>query len=121
MVPDLLGTDQPERRILREPLGIVHIFVFRQPAVNRLPDQVGQSELCVLAPGVSQVRRDEVAESQTFIQLPHQDQATVGGNPPSLEVGLPGSAKGELEGLVWFLTPLAWISGVPSPRSHAQE
>ncbi len=36
-IPILLGTDQPERRILGELLGIVHILVARQATVHGLP------------------------------------------------------------------------------------
>jgi len=34
---DFLGADEPERRVLREPLSVVDILVARQPAVYRLP------------------------------------------------------------------------------------
>jgi hypothetical protein len=37
--------------------------------------QVRKGQLCVLPPGVGQVLFDEFAESQTFVQLPHQNQA----------------------------------------------
>jgi hypothetical protein len=37
-IPDLLRADQAEGRILRQPLCIVHIFVSRQAAVDRVPD-----------------------------------------------------------------------------------
>jgi hypothetical protein len=33
---------------LREPFGVVHVFVARQAAVHRLPKQVRQGELFVL-------------------------------------------------------------------------
>src|SRR5208283_5483158 len=41
---------QPKGRILRESLGVVHILIPRQSAVYRLPHQVGQRQLGVLAP-----------------------------------------------------------------------
>jgi hypothetical protein len=50
------------------------------------------------------VLRDELAESQTFVQLAHQGQAAVGGDSRSLEIDLPASVEGELKGLVWLLT-----------------
>jgi hypothetical protein len=46
--PDLLGTDQSERRILREPLGIVDILIARDAAVDRLAEQIGEWKLGVL-------------------------------------------------------------------------
>ena len=52
-LPYLLRADQPEGRILREPRGVVHILIPRQAAVYRLPHQVGQRQLGVLAaPGI---------------------------------------------------------------------
>jgi hypothetical protein len=39
-LPDLLETGQPERRILREPLGIVDILSAGHPAVNGVAQQV---------------------------------------------------------------------------------
>jgi hypothetical protein len=45
---DLFGTDQPERRILREALGIVYILIACYPTVDGLAQQVGQRKLCVL-------------------------------------------------------------------------
>src|ERR1700730_18537154 len=41
-IPDLLRADQPKRRILRQPLGVVHIFVSRQPTVDGLSQQIGE-------------------------------------------------------------------------------
>ena len=48
--------------------------------------------------------RDELAESQTFVQLAHQRQAAIGGDSRSLGTDIQGSVKGELKGLVWLLT-----------------
>jgi len=47
-IPSLLGTDQPERRILREPLDIVDILIARDAAVDGLEQQVRQRKLRVL-------------------------------------------------------------------------
>ena len=83
---DLLRADQPDGRVLREPLGVVDILVARQPAVYRLPHEVGQRQLRVLCAVVGQVTLDEFAEPQAFIQLTHQEQAAVGSHPRPLEV-----------------------------------
>jgi hypothetical protein len=37
---------------------------------------------------VRQVLFDEFAEAQTFVQLPHQNPATIGGDPRSPEIDL---------------------------------
>ncbi len=42
------GTDQPERRILREPLGVVDILIARHPAIDGLAQQVRERKLRVL-------------------------------------------------------------------------
>ena len=81
-IPDFLRPDQPEGRILREPLGVIHILVARHAAVDRLTEQVGQRDLSVLAaPRVAQVLGDEFAQTQPLIQLAHQNQATIRGDP----------------------------------------
>jgi len=36
------GLDQPERRILRQPLGIIDILITRDAAVDGLPKQIGK-------------------------------------------------------------------------------
>jgi len=48
-IPNLLGPDQPERRILREPLGVVDVLIACDAAVDRLAQQVRQWELRVLS------------------------------------------------------------------------
>ena len=80
-LPDLLRADQPERRILREPFRVVHVFVSRQSAVDGLPQQVSQRQSNVLAPRIGQVLFDEFTEAQTFVQLPNQDQAAIQSHP----------------------------------------
>jgi hypothetical protein len=40
--PDPFRTDQPEGRVLGEPLGIVEVFVTSQAAIDGLPQQVGE-------------------------------------------------------------------------------
>ncbi len=37
--------------------------------------------------------RDEVAEPQPFVQLAHEDQATIGGDPRPLELDLQRGLK----------------------------
>jgi hypothetical protein len=60
------------------------------------PQQVGQGKLRILpTAGIRQVLFDGFAEAQTFVQFPHQNQATVRGNPRSLEIDFQGSIKRE--------------------------
>ena len=81
-IPSLLRTDQAERRVLREPLGVVDIFIARDAAVDGLPEQVGERQLSVLpAPRITEMPGDRFPEAQPLIQLTNQDEATVGGDP----------------------------------------
>jgi hypothetical protein len=59
---------------------------------------------------------DEFAQTQTFVQPPHKNQATARGDPQSLEIDLQGSIEGELKGLVLFLTHRVLTSGASSAR-----
>jgi len=51
-LPDLRRADQPEGRILRQPHGIVHVFVSGQAAVDGLAQQIEQWQLRILTPPV---------------------------------------------------------------------
>jgi hypothetical protein len=73
-LPDLPRADQPEGRILGKARGVVHILIPGQAAVDRLPQQVGQRQLDILAPpGIAQVPVHEFAQAETFVQLAHQN------------------------------------------------
>jgi hypothetical protein len=50
------------------------------------------------------VLRDEVAEAQPLVELPHEDQAAIGGDPRSLELDLQRRVERELKGLGLRLT-----------------
>jgi hypothetical protein len=100
---------RPEGWILGEALRVVHVLIASQTAVQRLPRQIGQKQLGVLSPtGIGQVLFDQFTQTQTFIQLPHQNQATVRGDARSLEIDLQGAVERELKGLVLFLTHGCW-------------
>ena len=58
----------------------------------------------------------EFAESQTFVQLPHQNQAGVRGNARSLKIDPHGSIERELKGLIWFFTYRVLTSEASSAR-----
>ncbi len=86
-IPDLLRTDQPKRRIDRNPLGVVEVLVARQAAVDRLPQQISERELLVCAlPGVAEMLVNQFSETEPFVQFANQNQATVGGDVRSLEI-----------------------------------
>jgi len=66
-------------------LGVVHVFVSCQSAIDGLPQQVRKGEPRILCPSVRQVPVDEFAETQSFVQLPHQNQTSIGRDLRSLE------------------------------------
>jgi hypothetical protein len=59
---------------------------------------------------------DQFIQTQTFVQLSPQNQATVGGDARPLEIDLQGSVEGELKGLALFLTRRVLTSGASSAR-----
>jgi len=66
---------------LAQPLGVVHVFVAGQPAVDRLPQQVGEGKLGVLPPPrIAEVPLDESAKAQTLVQFADENQAPVRGD-----------------------------------------
>jgi len=121
-IPDLLRTDQPEGRVLGKSLRIVEVFVTGQPAVDRLPQQVGERKLLVLASaGVRQMLLDQFSKPESLVEFAHQDQAAVGSDARALETDLEGGIKGELRGLVWGFTHWISTSKTSSSRSHPHE
>ena len=75
-IPDLLRTDQPKRRIDRNPLGVVEVLVAGESAVNRLPQQISERELLVCAlPGVAEMLVNQFSETEPFVQFANQNQA----------------------------------------------
>jgi hypothetical protein len=47
---------------------------------------------------------DEIAKTQSFIQLAHQDQPAVGSDAGTLEINLQRGAERELKGPILFFT-----------------
>ena len=71
---------------MAQSLGVIDILVTGQAAVDGLPKQIGQRKPGVLAAArVAQMLFDELCQAEPFVQLPHQNQAPVGGDPRTLE------------------------------------
>jgi hypothetical protein len=69
-IPDLRRSDQTKRGVSRESLRVIEVLIASQPTVDRLSQQVGESELRVQAMArITQVLRDEGRQSEAFIQL----------------------------------------------------
>ena len=77
-VPAFRRPNQTKRRVRRHAHCVVEVFVAREPAVDRLPQEIRQAELRVQPlSGVVQVLGDECLQPQAFIQLAHQKEARV--------------------------------------------
>jgi hypothetical protein len=61
---------------------------------------------------------DEFTEAQAFVQLTHQNQTTIRGDPRSLEIDLQRGVERELKWLVLFVTHGVWTSGASSLHSN---
>jgi hypothetical protein len=104
-LPDLPRANEPEGRILRQARGVVNVLIPGQPAIDRLPQHVGQRQLNILAPpGIAQVTVHEFAQAETFVQLAHQNQTTVGGHPCALKLDPQRAVKRQLKGPFLRLT-----------------
>ena len=111
-IPDFLGTDQPEGRVLGEPLRVVDVLVTRQPTIDGLPQQVGEGKLRILpTAGVRQMLVDQFSESESLVEFAHQDQAAVGSDAGALEIDFERSVEGELKRLILYLTHWVLTSG----------
>ena len=96
---------------MAQALGVMDVLATGQATVDRLAQQIGQGKLGVLAAArVPQVLFDELSQAEPFVQLAHQNQATVAGDPRSLEIDLQSSVEGKLKRLILFLTHWVWPS-----------
>ena len=92
--------DEAKGWVRRHPDRVVEVFVTREPAVDRLPQEIRQAELGVQTlSGVVQMLRDECPQPQTFIQLAHQNETGIGGDARPLERDLQKTIECELKGL----------------------
>jgi len=90
----------------------MHLFVAGQSAADRLPKQIGQWKLCVLATvWVGQMPFDECSEPEPFVRLAHPKQATFGGDSWPLELDRQSDVEGEMKGLIVYLTHWLPASG----------
>ena len=108
-VPELWRPDEAKGWVRRHPDRVVEVFVTREPAVDRLPQEIRQAELGVQTlSGVVQMLRDECPQPQAFIQLAHQNETGIGGDARPLERDLQKTIECELKGLGLSFTH--WVS-----------
>ena len=81
--------DGPHRRVSGEPLGIIHVFVSGQAAIDRLTKQAGQQVARVLAaPQVRQRRAAQISQVKNLVQLAIGQEPSVGGDLATVEFEL---------------------------------
>ena len=81
--------DGAHRRITREPLGIVDVFVAGEAAVDRLAQQAEQPVADVLAAAALGERRSgHIGQAERVVQLAIGEQPAVGGDPSAVEFQL---------------------------------
>ncbi len=103
-LPDLLRAHQPEGRIVRQPCGIVQVFISSQPAVGGLPGQIRQGKLCI-APraAIHQVILNESCQAEAFIEFANEQQTAIRSHPRSLKIDAQKPVERELKGLILAL------------------
>ena len=79
--PRILGTDQPEGRVLGQQHSIIHILVPSHAGVHRLPQQIHKRKLCIVGSRIGPVLLNKFAESKAIVPLPYQKQSPVGKHP----------------------------------------
>jgi hypothetical protein len=74
----LTAKDRSHRRIVREPLGVIDIFVAGEPPKHRLAEQTAQLVACVLATAaVEELRDRHGGEPEGIIKLAVCEQTAV--------------------------------------------
>ena len=80
--PDQPDPPQPAWQVVNQTSGVVDILVARHAAVNRLAEQISQGKLSVLAaPRIAKMLGDEIAQTESFIQLSYENEAAIRGDP----------------------------------------
>ena len=89
--------------IAGEAVGVVHVFVAGEPAVDRLPQQAEQPVADVgPAPAFGESRRRRDGEAEGIVQLPVSEQAAVRGDLCPVELELDAAIEGDPQRLLRF-------------------
>ena len=97
-VPALWRPDETKCWVRRHAHRVVEVFVAHEATVDRLPQEIYHAELGVHPlSGIAQVLGDECLQPQTFIQLAHQNEASVRSDARPLECDLQKAIERELK------------------------
>jgi hypothetical protein len=95
-VDALSADDGPHRRITGEPLGIVHVLVSGEPAIDRLPQQAEELMLNVLsATPLGEGRGGHRGQTERVVQFSVSEQTAIGGDPGAVELELDPTVEGD--------------------------
>jgi hypothetical protein len=95
--------DGAHGRVAGEPLGIVHVLVASEPAVDRLPQQAEQPVPSVLpTPAFGKSRHAHRGQIEGIVQLAIREQAGVGGDLRPVELELEAAVESDPERLFRF-------------------
>ena len=119
MVYALAADDGAHPRIAGEPLGIVDVFVAGEPAVDRLAQQSRQMVPDVpAAPPLAECRSAHRGQAKRVVQLAIGEQATVRGDPSTMEFQLDPAVEGDPKRRLFGFTRRIRHPGLtPSPLS----
>src|SRR4029077_16853596 len=94
----LAADDGAHHRIAGEPLGIVHVLVAGEPAVDRLAQQAKQPVANILsAPTLGKSQRGYRGQTEGVVQLAIDEQPTIRGDSSTMECQLDPAVKGDPE------------------------
>lgn len=105
---DVLGPathHRPQGGIEAEALGVVHIFIACQAAVDRLPQQRRQGVLGVLpGPGILQAARCCPRQPEGIIEFPIAEESAVTGDGGAVELQLDLAVEIDSQGVILAVT-----------------
>jgi hypothetical protein len=103
---------------VRQPLGVVHVFVACQAPEHGLAKLSDQRVAAVLArPGIRKDFSGQVCQAKCIIEIPEREQASIGRHSRPMEFQLQAAVKSESKmGLGRFTR---WVLHASPPRTTA--
>ena len=98
--------DPAHGRIMRQPVGIVHVLVSGEPPEDGLAKLSDQRVAAILAgPGVGEDLSGQVCQAKRIIEIPKGEQTSVGRDPRAMELQLQAGVEGDPESGIALLHP----------------
>jgi hypothetical protein len=100
--------DPAHRRIVRQPVSIVHVLVSGEPTEDGLPDLRRQGMATVAAgPGVGESLPGTFRQAEGIVEFPEGEQTSVGGDFGAVELQLQAAVEAEPKAGLWRFT--RWV------------